>query len=1169
MHQTRRHILHPRLRRTPPVHDASEIFDRLDMGAVHLDRSLRITYANTSAAAILETAPEHLEGKCLRDLLPAPLMNRLSEGFIRALKKHAVVSLEARGTAPSYHWVSFRCMATGKGFTLILENITGKKQAEEVLHGSEANYRAIFDSANDAIFIHDTATGAILDVNRKMTEMYGYTAEETRGLTVGDLSSGVPPYTQEGALEKISETLHNGELLFEWHSKDKSGNLFWEEINLKKALINNETRIVAVARDITERKRTEEALRKSRQSLSILMGNLPGMAYRCRNDTHWTMEFSSEGCLDLTGYRPDDLVGNRKLSYASLIHPDDRAHVWDEIQKALIGRHPFRVVYRIKTAFSQEKWVWEQGRGIFSPEGGVVAVEGFITDITEHRRMEERLRESEQRLVLAQKSGRVGIFDWDIASGRHYWTDEMKTIYHLPHDFDGAIENWKKMVHPDDLYEMLQKIEEAISLHRQEAEADYRIVYPDGNIRWYTDRGVICYDGSGKPVRMIGTTVDITERKQMEERLRWSEERLRLAQQAGRVGVFDWDIVNDAGFFTDEMKLLLGMPPDYEPTTEKWMKITHPDDLREAQERMEHAFREKLREIHGENRITRPDGEIRWLSNHGIIQYDGSGNPVRMIGTSVDITELKKAQESLQRINDELDLKVKRRTASLAQMVDKLQQQKEVLQTIIDNIPVMLVFFDPQGKIRLINKEMEKISGWSMEEARNIDFVAAGFPDEFVRKKILDAIREGRPGWREYESVSRSGKILPCLWTNARLSDGSVIGIGIDITARRKMEQDLQRLATAIEQAGEGIVLLNPDWVIEYVNPAFVGISGYSREELIGRKVDCVRENFLDAVSCEAFDRTLTRGDTWNSHQRRQRKSGEMVEVNLTVSPVRDDRGRVANYVSLVRDVTKEAALRQQMSQSQKLEAIGTLAGGIAHDLKNIFTPIVLNTEIALMDMDDGHPAYPLLKEIQEAARMGADLTRQIVTFSRKSIQEKKPLPVTPIIEEALSFLRSALPATITIHPHLDAGRAQVLADPTQIKQVMINLGNNAGHAMREQGGDLHVELTREHLSARSAAEISPDLDPGLYVRIMVQDTGEGMDEKTLQRIFDPFFTTKDKSEGTGMGLAVVHGIVRDHRGAITVRSTPGKGSAFTVYLPRLKGPVAGKRLTSESPRSE
>ncbi len=1051
MHQIRRRVSHAKQWKIL-FHPRDMMPGRLNAGIIHLDGNLRIIQASNPAAAILQTGPEPLQGRSLKSLLPAEVLDRLSRGCIRAQREHTVISLET--PAPARRSIQYRCLSAGTGFVLILEDITGKPlkgaahppegtagftQAGVSLRKGEPDYRAIFDAANDVIFIHDPATGRILDVNKKITDIYGYTLEETRGLTVEDLSSGVPPYTEEGAQEKIRKTLVNGELMFEWQAKDKTGRLFWEEVNLKKAIIAGELRIVAVVRDITERKQTQEKLRESQLFLSTLMNNLPGMAYRCRNDEDWTMEFASKGCLDLTGYRPEDLKENRVISYGALIHPDDRAYVWEEIQKALRDRCSFRITYRIKAADSRLKWVWEQGQGLFSSQGELVAVEGFIADITEHKEIEERLRESEQRLVLAQRSGRVGIFDWDMLLDRHFWSDEMRDIYHLPHDFDGTIESWKRLVHPDDLRAMFREFEEAVGRHLREVESDYRIILQNGEVRWYTDRGVIHYDESGRPVRMIGTTVDITERK--------------------------------------------------------------------------------------------------------------------------------KAQEALQELKDKLDQKVKARTRALNLVVEKLKGQKEILQTVIDHIPAMLIFFDSQGKVRLINREMERVSGWSLEETRNMDFIAAAFPDEQMRKVVLDAIREGRSGWLELEAVTRSGETHPCLWTHVRLSDGSVIGIGIDISARRQMEQDLKRLAFAIEQAGEGIVLMNPDWVIEYVNPAFERISGYGRGELIGRRVDCVRENFLNAQSCEEFNRTLVEGRTWSSHQRRQNKSGETVEVNLTVSPVCDEKGHTVNYVSVVRDVTREMALSRRMSQNQKLEAIGTLAGGIAHDLKNIFTPIVLNAETALMDLETGHPAYSLIQEIQEAARMGSDLTRQIVTFSRRSLKEKTPLQITTLIEEALSFLRSALPTTITIHPRLKAGNARVLADPTQIKQVMLNLGNNAGYAMRKHGGELLVELAREDLSAQKASGISPGLSPGPYVRITVRDTGEGMDEAIMQRIFDPFFTTKDKAEGTGMGLSVVHGIVRDHQGAITVQSEPGRGSAFTVFLPEVEGPGADDKITSRPAR--
>lgn len=994
MHQIRRRVSHARKRKVL-FHSRDMMSGRLNAGVIHLDGNLRIIRANHAAATILQTGPEPLQGRCLKAILPAGVLDGLSRGCIRAQREHTVISLEAHGPAPARRPIRYRCLSAGTGFVLVLEDIAGK------------THKGMADAPPPP--------------------------EGIAGLA----RAGVPLRKVEADSRAIFDA--GGELMFERQARDKTGRIFWEEVNLKKAAIAGKIRIVAAVRGITERKQVQEKLQESQAFLSTLMSNLPGMAYRCRNDEDWTMEFVSRGCLDLTGHRPEELKGNRVVSYASLIHPDDRAHVWEEIQEALSKRRSFRITYRIRAADSRLKWVWEQGQGAFSPQGEVVAVEGFIADITEHKEIEERLRESEQRLVLAQRSGRVGIFDWGMLSGRHYWSDEMKNIYRLPHGFGGTFESWERLVHPDDLRAMFRKIEEATAMHLREVESDYRIILQRGQVRWYTDRGVIHYDESGRAVRMIGATVDITERK--------------------------------------------------------------------------------------------------------------------------------KAQETLRELKDKLGQKVKTRTRALSQVVEKLKGQKEILQTVIDNIPVMLIFFDPRGKVRLINREMERASGWSLEEARNMDFVAAGFPDEQMCTVVLNAFRKGWSGWLELEAVTRSGEASPGLWAHVRLSDGSVIGIGIDISARRKMEQGLQRLTFAMEQAGEGIVLLNPDWVIEYVNPAFVRISGYSREELIGTGVGCIRENFLDAASCEEFNRTMVEGRTWSSHQKRQNKTGETVEVNLTVSPVRDEKGQTVNYVSVVRDVTREMALSQRMSQNQKLEAIGTLAGGIAHDLKNIFTPIVLNAETALMDLETGHPAYSLIQEIQEAARMGADLTRQIVTFSRRSLKEKTPLQVTALIEEALSFLRSALPSTIAIHPRLSAGNARVLADSTQIKQVMLNLGNNAGYAMRKHGGELLVELTRETLSAKKASGISPGLAPGPYVRIAVRDTGEGMDEAIMQRIFDPFFTTKDKAEGTGMGLSVVHGIVSDHQGAITVQSEPGRGSAFTVYLPEVKGPGAGEKLTSRPAR--
>lgn len=644
---------------------------------------------------------------------------------------------------------------------------------------------------------------------------------------------------------------------------------------------------------------------------------------------------------------------------------------------------------------------------------------------------------------------------------------------------------------------------------------------------------------------------DVGGLKLAQTALRESREKLRIAQQAGKVGIFDWDMVTNTISLSDELKAMYGVTPDFIGSLDNWAKITPPEDIRSLLEKLQQTVAQHKKEEEGEYRIIYPDGEVRWMLSRGFISYEGH-RPIRIIGTAIDITELKSSRDLLSRVNEELEQKVQAHTGALSRTVAKLNEQRELLQAIIDNIPVIITLWKPDLELIMVNREFERIGGWPREEALNMDILTPSFPDPAYRQEIIRKVRTAQSTWGDLVWTTRSGRKLDILWSAIGLSDGSRLGIGIDITQRKKMEKNLLHLATAVEQAGEGFVLFNADWVIEYVNPAYEHLTGYTKEELIGKGEDILISSVIGDVDPELPHRAVCQGEIWRSHIKVLTKSGDIIDVHLTLSPVRDNTGEFIKYVSIVKDISQEVRHQQATAQSQKMEAIGTLAGGIAHDLKNIFTPILINSETAVEEVGKGDPVCPLLEEILQAARTGMDLVEHITTFSRMKSVEKVPVDITSLVSEILTLLRAAVSKTIEIRTRINTDNAVVNANPTQIKQVLINLGSNAAYAMKGQRGLLEMGVACVELDKDIASMISPDLSSGPHIEVAVRDTGQGIDEETLQHIFDPFFTTK-QGEGTGMGLTVVQWIVKDHKGAVSVWSRPGKGSIFKVLLPKLE----------------
>jgi PAS domain S-box-containing protein len=486
-----------------------------------------------------------------------------------------------------------------------------------------------------------------------------------------------------------------------------------------------------------------------------------------------------------------------------------------------------------------------------------------------------------------------------------------------------------------------------------------------------------------------------------------------------------------------------------------------------------------------------------------------------------------------------------------------LRKSKAHYQSLIQSTAEGYWMLDTQFRIIDVNPALCNMLGYTTDE------VFGKYPNDFVDKRNQQVFnhqmaRVPNTRHRRYEITLRhkNGSDVFTIVNATTIFDESAsfqyaFSLFTDITKRKRAEEDLERLATAIYHASECIIITDKNGIIQYVNPAFEKITGYSKQDAIGQSMRLLKSGKHDDTFYQQLWRTITAGEVWSGRLVNRKKDGTLFQEEGSISPVLDRNGRVTNFVAVKRDVTEETKLESQLRQAQKLEAIGTLAGGIAHDFNNILAAIIGYSELALADLGQEHPIRGNIQRILQAGRRAGELVGQILAFSRQSDTERKPVQVKLMAKEALKLIRATLPATIEIRQHLQSD-SLVLADPTQIHQLIMNLCTNANHAMEAKGGILELRLMDVDLDEIFTLK-HPGMTPGRYLHLSVSDTGCGMSQTVLERIFDPFFTTKPKGKGTGMGLSVLHGIVKSSHGTVTVESEPGHGSTFHLYLPLIE----------------
>ncbi|MEA2069555.1 MAG: PAS domain S-box protein, partial [Verrucomicrobiota bacterium] len=422
-----------------------------------------------------------------------------------------------------------------------------------------------------------------------------------------------------------------------------------------------------------------------------------------------------------------------------------------------------------------------------------------------------------------------------------------------------------------------------------------------------------------------------------------------------------------------------------------------------------------------------------------------------------------------------------------------------------------------------------------------------------VEARFRELVDHDQPFDTELRVVHEDGGIfrLRALGMVERDGDGNAlraIGANWDITERKRIELERERFMAAIEQAAESIVITDTKGLIQYVNPAFERITGYARDEAVGLNPSVLKSGEYDEAFYKAMWETLLRGETWRGRFVNLKKDGTPYTEEATISPVKDSLGKTVNYVAIKADITVALAREQQVRQSQKMESIGRLAGGVAHDFNNILQTITGFSGLLLAEMDAKSAQRQDVLEIQAAVKHAGALTRQLLAFSREQPTEYKVQDLNAVLSGAEKMLRQALDESVRLKLELASRLAPVNADATQLLQVAMNLTVNARDAMPE-GGTVTLRTQRMEIEGTDISD-RPASKVGKWVCFSVSDTGCGMNEKQLAHLFEPFFTTKRLGEGTGLGLSVVYGIVEEHGGWIHVDSDLGNGSTFQVFLP-------------------
>jgi PAS domain S-box-containing protein len=598
--------------------------------------------------------------------------------------------------------------------------------------------------------------------------------------------------------------------------------------------------------------------------------------------------------------------------------------------------------------------------------------------------------------------------------------------------------------------------------------------------------------------------------------------------------------------------------------------LAHPDEVAQNRKLREELAGGRRASLPLEGRYLNKEGEVLWMRLNASCMRAPAGRVTKLVYVGEDITP--RRRKALYSVGGKA---TERERAELASDATERKRVESRYRRLVDSSVQSVMFWNRRGEVIGGNDAFLRLTGYSREDLESgLIGWAAMTPPEYAHldRRALEEIAErGICTAYEKEWIRKDGSRIPILIGAAIFEDDPEEGVcfTLDLTQRVQSEtsrSNEKRIQALLEQTAVGVARIDAlSGRYLHVNPRFCEILGRSEEELL--RLTAAEIIHPESVGQDAeLVREARRGAMreFGVEKRYLRKDGSEVWVHVTVSEMWAPGATPDYFLAVMQDISEHKQLEDHFRQAQKMQALGTLAGGIAHDFNNILASITGYAALAQLKLEGNGEVRDHLESVLTAGTRAAALVRQILAFSRQEHLERTPIQLDPILAESIQMLRSTIPSSIDIVASLAADTPMVLADASQISQIVMNLGTNAWHALKDGRGSIEFNLGRCVVDAALAAT-QPKLRPGIYARISVRDSGCGMTAATLQRIFEPFFTTKAPGEGTGLGLAVVHGIVEGHDGVVSVHSRPGEGTVFHLYFPA-HAPATGTAAIAEGP---